>query len=68
MKLIIVESPAKARTITRFLDDNYVVTSSYGHIRDLPGSAKEIPAKYKKEPWSRFGVNMDDGYAPIYVV
>jgi len=68
LKLIIVESPAKARTITRFLDDSYVVTSSYGHIRDLPGSAKEIPAKYKKEPWSRFGVNMDDGYAPIYVV
>ncbi len=68
MKLIIVESPAKARTITRFLDDSYTVTSSYGHIRDLPGSAKEIPAKYKKEPWSRFGVNMDDGYAPIYVV
>ncbi len=68
MKLIIVESPAKARTITRFLDDSYTVTSSYGHIRDLPGSAKEIPAKYKKESWSRFGVNMDDGYAPIYVV
>ena len=68
MKLIIVESPAKARTITRFLDDEYVVTSSYGHIRDLPGSAKEIPAKYKKEPWARFGVNMDDNYAPIYVV
>lgn len=68
MKLIIVESPAKARTITRFLDDEYTVTSSYGHIRDLPGSAKEIPAKYKKEKWSRFGVNMDDGYAPIYVV
>ncbi len=68
MKLIIVESPAKARTITKFLDDSYTVTSSYGHIRDLPGSAKEIPAKFKKEPWARFGVNMDDGYAPIYVV
>ncbi len=68
MKLIIVESPAKARTITRFLDDTYTVTSSYGHIRDLPGSAREIPARYKKEKWSRFGVNLDDGYAPIYVV
>ncbi|MCB1182953.1 type I DNA topoisomerase [bacterium] len=68
MKLIIVESPAKARTISRFLDDSYTVTSSYGHIRDLPGSAKEIPAKVKKEPWSRLGVNPDDGYAPIYVV
>lgn len=68
MKLIIVESPAKARTITRFLDDSYTVTSSYGHIRDLPGSAREIPAKYKKEPWSRLGVNPADGYKPIYVV
>jgi DNA topoisomerase-1 len=68
LKLIIVESPAKARTITRFLDKNYTVTSSYGHIRDLPGSAKEIPAKYKKEAWSRLGVNPDDSYQPIYVV
>ncbi len=68
MKLIIVESPAKARTISRFLGDDYTVTSSYGHIRDLPGSASEIPAKYKKESWARLGVNPDDGYAPIYVV
>jgi DNA topoisomerase-1 len=68
LKLIIVESPAKARTISRFLGDDYIVTSSYGHIRDLPGSAKEIPAKYKKEPWRRYGVNLDDGYKPIYVV
>lgn len=68
MKLIIVESPAKARTITRFLDKEYTVTSSYGHIRDLPGSAKEIPAKYKKESWARLGVNPDDDYKPIYVV
>lgn len=68
MKLIIVESPAKARTITRFLDKSYTVTSSYGHIRDLPAKAVEIPAKYKKEPWARLGVNPDDGYKPIYVV
>jgi len=68
LKLIIVESPAKARTITRFLDKEYTVTSSYGHIRDLPGSAKEIPAKYKKESWARLGVNPDDDYKPIYVV
>ncbi len=68
MKLIIVESPAKARTITRFLDANYTVTSSYGHIRDLPASAKDIPARYKNEPWSRLGVNIDDRYAPIYIV
>ena len=68
MKLIIVESPAKARTIKRFLGKDYTVTASYGHIRDLPGSAKEIPAKYKKEPWARLGVNPDEGYAPVYVV
>ncbi|RKZ11513.1 type I DNA topoisomerase, partial [bacterium] len=68
MKLIIVESPAKARTIKRFLGDDYTVVASYGHIRDLPGSAKEIPAEYKKEAWSRLGVNPDDDYAPIYVV
>ncbi len=68
MKLIIVESPAKARTISRFLGKDFVVTSSYGHIRDLPGSAAEIPAKFKKEPWARLGVNPDMDYEPIYVV
>ncbi len=68
MKLIIVESPAKARTIERFLGKEYQVLASYGHIRDLPGSAREIPAKYKKEPWARLGVNPDDDYSPIYVV
>ncbi len=68
MKLIIVESPAKARTITRFLGDDYQVAASYGHIRDLPGRASEIPADIKQESWSRLGVNPDDDYAPVYVV
>lgn len=68
MKLIIVESPAKARTISKFLGPEYLVTSSYGHIRDLPGSAAEIPDRFKKESWARLGVNPDDGYAPIYVI
>jgi DNA topoisomerase-1 len=68
LKLIIVESPAKARTITRFLGKEYTVTSSYGHIRDLPATASEIPTRYKKEPWARLGVNPADSYAPIYVV
>jgi len=68
LKLIIVESPAKARTITRFLGKDYEVAASYGHIRDLPGRASEIPAKLKKESWARLGVNPDDGYAPVYVV
>ena len=68
MKLIIVESPAKARTISRFLGKEYEVAASYGHIRDLPGSASEIPAAVKKEPWARLGVNPDDGYETVYVV
>ena len=68
MKLIVVESPAKARTIEKFLGKDYKVAASYGHIRDLPGTASEIPARYKDEPWARLGVNPDDDFAPVYVV
>ncbi|MBM7783428.1 type I DNA topoisomerase [Tenggerimyces flavus] len=67
-RLVIVESPAKARTIAGYLGNDYVVESSVGHIRDLPGGASEVPAKYKKEPWARLGVNVDDGFQPLYVV
>jgi len=66
--LVIVESPAKARTIARFLGDDFVVESSVGHIRDLPRDAKEIPAAYKGEPWARLGVDTDNGFKPLYVV
>jgi len=66
--LIIVESPAKARTISRFLGDDYIVESSIGHVRDLPGGASEIPKKYKKEKWARVGVNVDDDFKPLYVI
>jgi DNA topoisomerase-1 len=66
--LVIVESPAKARTISRFLGNDYVVEASIGHIRDLPRVAGEIPAKYKKEKWSRLGVNVDADFEPIYIV
>jgi len=66
--LVIVESPAKARTIARFLGGDFVVESSVGHIRDLPRDAKEIPAAYKAEPWARLGVDTDNGFKPLYVV
>jgi DNA topoisomerase I len=67
-RLVIVESPAKARTISRFLGEGYVVDSSIGHIRDLPESASQIPAAVKKEPWARLGVNVENEFEPIYVV
>src|SRR5215210_1612091 len=66
--LVIVESPAKARTIARFLGNEFVVESSLGHIRDLPKDAKEIPAAYKSEPWARLGVDTENGFKPLYVV
>jgi DNA topoisomerase-1 len=66
--LVIVESPAKARTISRFLGGDFVVESSVGHIRDLPKDAKEIPAAYKGESWARLGVDVDNGFKPLYVV
>jgi len=67
-RLVIVESPTKARTITRFLGDGYIVKASNGHIRDLPNDASEIPPKYKKEPWARLGVNVEQDFEPIYVI
>ena len=68
MKLIVVESPAKARTIEKFLGEGYKVAASYGHIRDLPEKAAQIPARYRNEPWRRLAVNVDDDFEPIYVV
>ena len=66
--LVIVESPAKARTIARFLGPEYVVESSIGHVRDLPSSAAEIPAKLKGESWARLGVDIEHDFEPIYIV
>jgi DNA topoisomerase-1 len=65
---VIVESPTKARTIGGYLGKDYVVESSIGHIRDMPGSAADIPDKLKKEPWARLGVNVDADFEPLYVV
>jgi len=67
-RLVIVESPSKARTIAGYLGDGYVVESSIGHIRDMPDRAAEIPVKYRKEPWARLGVNVDADFEPLYVV
>ena len=66
--LVIVESPAKARTIGKFLGKDFNIEASVGHIRDLPSSAAEIPAKLKKEKWSRLGIDVEDDFRPIYVV
>ena len=67
-RLVIVESPAKAKTIQGYLGDGYEVEASVGHIRDLPKRASDIPAKYKGEAWSRLGVDVDHGYQALYVV
>src|SRR5246127_4173588 len=67
-KLVIVESPSKARTIAGYLGPGYVVESSVGHIRDMPDRAAEIPAKYRGEPWARLGVDVDHNFEPLFVV
>jgi DNA topoisomerase I len=67
-KLVIVESPSKARTIAGYLGQGYVVESSVGHIRDMPDSAAEIPARYRGEPWARLGVDVDHNFEPLFVV
>lgn len=66
--LVIVESPAKARTIGRFLGADFAVEASIGHIRDLPRNASEIPAKVKKEPWARLGVDVTGAFEPLYII
>lgn len=67
-RLVIVESPTKATKIAGFLGSDYIVESSRGHVRDLPTSASEVPAKYKGEKWARTGVDVDNNFQAIYVV
>ena len=67
-KLVIVESPAKAKTIEQYLPDGYRVLASLGHIRDLPDNASQMPEEYKSEPWAKLGVNTEKGFEPFYVV
>jgi DNA topoisomerase-1 len=67
-RLVIVESPAKAKTIKGYLGPGYTVEASVGHIRDLPSGAAEVPEEYKGQPWARLGVNVDADFQPLYVV
>ena len=67
-KLVIVESPAKARKIGSFLGNEYVVEASVGHIRDLPQRAADIPKEFKKFAWAKEGVNIEEEFAPLYVI
>ena len=68
-RLVVVESPTKARTIRKFLSrGGYRIEASMGHVRDLPPSASQIPAKFKGESWARLGVNTEDGFEPLYII
>ena len=66
--LVIVESPAKAKTLARFLGDAYRIEASYGHVRDLPERASEVPAEIRQKPWGRMAVDTDGDFTPYYVV
>src|SRR6266550_6963413 len=66
--LVIVESPAKARTLERFLGEGYEVKASYGHVRDLPESADQVPDEIRKNKWGRLGIDTDGDFKPYYVV
>ena len=66
--LVIVESPAKANTIARYLGSDYVVESSIGHVRDLPQNAADVPKAHKDKPWARLGIDVEHGFKPLYVV
>jgi DNA topoisomerase-1 len=66
--LVIVESPAKARKIGSYLGDEYIVEASVGHIRDLPQRAADIPKDVKKLAWSKEGVDIENDFAPLYVI
>jgi DNA topoisomerase-1 len=66
--LVIVESPAKARTISKFLGRGYTVEASIGHVRDLPEGKKDVPQQYKDRSWARLGVDVENDFTPIYIV
>ena len=65
--LVIVESPTKAKKIAEYLGAGYTVESSIGHVRDLPRNAADVPKAYKGEKWARTGIDVDNGFKPLYV-
>ena len=66
-KLVIVESPAKSKSIAKYLGDDFIVDASAGHIRDLP-QPSDLPADMKKGPFGKFAVNPENGFEPYYVI
>ena len=67
-RLVIVESPAKAKTIQKYLGPGYEVEASVGHVRDLPERAVDVPAEIKKQPWGRMAIDVENDFTPYYVV
>jgi len=67
-RLVIVESPAKAKTIQKYLGPGYDVQASVGHVRDLPERAVDVPAEIKKQPWGRMAIDVEDDFTAYYVV
>ena len=66
--LLIVESPAKARTLSGFLGNRYRVMASVGHVRDLPNNASEVPEAIKGKEWGAMAVDVENDFQPYYVV
>ena len=66
--LVIVESPAKAKTIGGYLGPKFIVLASFGHVRDLPERADEVPLELKKQKWAKLGVNVESNFEPLYIV
>ncbi len=67
-RLVIVESPAKVKTIAGYLGEGYVVESSFGHIRDLPSKKSEVPAAKRDRFGAPVGVDVEGGFEPLYIV
>lgn len=68
VRLLIVESPAKARTLSKFLGSGYRVMASVGHVRDLPNNAGEVPKEIKPNEWGSMAVDVGNDFRPYYIV